>query len=69
MKFKLTKHNNVGNKYFFSGTLHQFERYDHVTEDGKLVHHYNEENYQVFQPDEFKIVYDSAQELERMTKK
>jgi len=63
--FRLLKHNTIAGEYKFSGTIVRMSVFDKVTDDGRLVFHYDNDRYQVLQADEFKIVYDSAQEMER----
>jgi hypothetical protein len=65
MMFRLLKHNTIAGEYKFSGTIIRMSVFDKVLDDGRLVYHFGNDRYQVLQADEFKIVYDSAAEMER----
>lgn len=63
--FRLLKHSNIAGEYLFSGTTIRMSVFDKVLDDGRLVYHYGKDRYEVLPAELFKIVYDSAQEMER----
>lgn len=62
--FRLLRHATIAGVYHFAGTTLPMSVFDKVTDDGRLVYHYDKNEFQVIESDLFRIVYSSQKEME-----